>query len=165
MKLPLVDLATEARTLRGELLPAITRTLRKADFILGEEVTLFEEDFARFCKTRFAVSVANGTDALTIALLSCGIAAGDEVITTASTFVGTVSAIARIGAIPVLVDIRPDTYTLDVSQLKRRIRKKTRAIIPVHLYGQSAEMGPLLQIGRSYGLKVIDDACQDHGST
>jgi len=165
MKLPLVDLATEARTLRGQLLPAITRTLRKADFILGEEVALFEGDFARFCKSRFAVSVANGTDALTIALLSCGIAAGDEVITTASTFVGTVSAIARIGAIPVLVDIRPDTYTLDVSQLKRRIRKKTRAIIPVHLYGQSAEMGPLLQIGRSYGLKVIEDACQAHGST
>lgn len=164
MQIPLVDLATEYRLLRKELNPALHKVLQKADLILGKEVSRFEEAFARFCQTRHAISVANGTDALTIALLACGVECGDEVITTTNTFIGTVNAVARIGAKPVLVDVDPVFYTIDPTQVKRKIRKRTKAIIPVHLYGQSADMGPILKLTGRYGLKVIEDACQAHGS-
>ena len=162
--LPLVDLATEYRTLQKELNPVIQGVLHRANFVFGEEASLFEKEFARFCKTRFAVSVANGTDALTIALLACGIQCGDEVVLPVSTFIATANAVHFIGARPVFVDVEPSTSTLDGSQLKRKIRKRTKAIIPVHLYGQSADMSPILKVADRYGLKVIEDACQAHGA-
>ena len=165
MQLPLVDLATEYQALQKKLKPVMDDVLRRANFILGEEVALFEKEFARFCKTRYAVSVASGTDALTIALLSCGVACGDEVITTPFTFVGTVNAIARLGAKPVLAEADPVFYTMAPAHVRRKIRKKTKAIIPVHLYGQSADMTPILRLADRHGLKVIEDACQAHGST
>ena len=164
MQLPLVDLAAEYRALREELNPVIHNVLRSAHFIFGEEVGLFEREFARFCGSRFAVSVANGTDALVIALLSCGIQRGDEVITTVNTFIATANAIHLVGARPIFVDVDTDLYTLDVSQVRRRIRKKTKAIVPVHLYGQSADMDPILKLADRHGLRVIEDACQAHGA-
>jgi dTDP-4-amino-4,6-dideoxygalactose transaminase len=164
MQVPFVDLAAQRTTIADEIDAALARVLESCDFILGQEVARFEEDFAAYCGTKYAVGVDSGTSALELALRAFGIGAGDEVITVANTFVATVFAITHTGAIPVLVDIDPTTYTIDVTQVEQAITPRTKAIIPVHLYGQPADMDALLAIARNHGLFVIEDACQAHGA-
>jgi dTDP-4-amino-4,6-dideoxygalactose transaminase len=131
---------------------------------LGKNVQTFESDFAAYCGSKFAVGVGSGTDALHLALVACGVGPGDEVITVSHTFIATVEAIALTGARPVLVDIDPDTYNMDPAQVEKMINKRTKAIIPVHLYGHPADMAPILELARVNKLKVIEDACQAHGA-
>src|SRR5262249_723042 len=125
----------------------------------------FERDFASYCECQYGIGVSSGTDALEMALRACDIGEGDEVITVSNTFIATVEAIALVGAIPVFVDIEPDTYTMDVSQLAAALTPRTRAIMPVHLYGHAADMQPVLDFAHKHGLRVIEDASQAHGTT
>lgn len=164
MNVPFMDLKTQYRTIASEINTRIASVVENADFILGEELTLFEEEFARYCNTRFAVGLDNGTSALELALRAYGIGPGDEVITVANTFIATVSAIAFTGALPVLVDIDPQTYNIAVSNIEPLITPHTRAIIPVHLYGQPADMDPIMEIARKHNLIIVEDACQAHGA-
>ncbi len=143
---------------------AIQSVLESGWFILGEKVRAFEDAFADYCSTKYAVGVGSGTEALHLALISCGVQPGDEVITVANTCVPTVSAITFAGAHPLLVDIDPQTYTLDPTRIEERITEKTKVILPVHLYGQCAAMEHILDIAQRYGLKVIEDCAQAHGS-
>ncbi|MCP4626867.1 MAG: DegT/DnrJ/EryC1/StrS family aminotransferase [bacterium] len=138
--------------------------LEKADFILGEDVELFEKEFAAFCETEFAVGVDSGTSAIELALRTLGIGEGDEVITTANTYIATALSISITGATPILVDIHPDTYTIDVNRIEAVITERTKAIIPVHLYGHPADMDPIREIARTHKLAVVEDACQSHGA-
>jgi dTDP-4-amino-4,6-dideoxygalactose transaminase len=144
---------------------AISRVLNKGWYILGEESQAFEAEFASYIGTAHAIGVGSGTEALQIALEACRIGRGDEVITVAHTAVATVSAIESVGATPVLVDIASDSYTLDPSRLEAAITPRTKAIIPVHLYGQPADLDPILEIARAHGLRVIEDCAQAHGAT
>ena len=137
---------------------------RQTDFVLGKAVTQLEEEFAAYCGVHHAVSVSSGTAALELALRALGIGVGDEVITTANTFIATAFAISQVGATPVFVDIDPNTYELDVAQLPAALTPKTRAIIPVHLYGHPVDMTPLLTFARRHQLLVLEDACQAHGA-
>src|SRR5437588_11718919 len=132
---------------------------------LGPQCQTFEQDFATYCGCQFGVGLSNGTDALALALRACGIGPGDEVITVANTFIATVEAIDQVGAIPVFVDIEPDTYTMDWRQLYSVLTSRTRAVIPVHLYGHPVEMQPVLEFAQKHDLRVIEDACQAHGSS
>jgi dTDP-4-amino-4,6-dideoxygalactose transaminase len=150
---------------KQEIDDAISRVLSKGWYILGQETIAFEEEFAGFIGVRYASGVANGTEALQLALKACGIQAGDEVITVSYTAVATVAAIELSGAIPVFVDIDPKYYTMDPSQLKEVIGPKSRAILPVHLYGQPAQMQDILEIARNAGLWVIEDCAQAHGAS
>jgi dTDP-4-amino-4,6-dideoxygalactose transaminase len=161
---PFVDLSAQYARIRDEVTEAIAKVLERTDFILGQDVTLFEEEFAAFCGVDYAVGVDSGTSALELALRAYGVGPGDEVITVANTFVATALAISFTGATPVLVDIDPDTYTLDASLLESVITARTKAIIPVHLYGQPADMDPILELAEQHGLVVIEDACQAHGA-
>lgn len=163
--MPLVDLTANYRSIRAEVAAAIRGVLQTGAFILGEELKRFEIEFARYCGSRFCVGVASGTDAIALALRALEVGAGDEVITVSHTFIATVWAILRCGATPVLVDIDPDTYTIDVAQVARAISSKTKAIIPVHLYGQPADMQPLIGLATAHGVAVVEDACQAHGAT
>jgi len=138
--------------------------VRRNAFILGEEVAQFERAFAAYCEARYCVGLDNGSSALELALRAWGIGEGDDVITAPNSFIATASAIAVTGARPVFVDIDPRTYTLDVSQLEAAITPRTKALIPVHLYGQPADMDPLMDIARRHGLYVLEDACQAHGA-
>lgn len=149
---------------KAEIDKAISRVLSEGQYILGQEVKLFENEFVRYIGGRFAIGVGSGTEALHIALKACGIGKGDEVITVSHTAVATVVAIELCGASPVLVDIEPDFFTLNPAKLKKAISKKTKAIIPVHLYGQPADMNPILKIAQRYGIKVIEDCAQAHGA-
>ncbi len=162
--IPLVDLKAQYRTIRSEIEPAIARVLESAQFILGPEVAAFEQEFAAFCRVRHAIGVNSGTSALHLALLAAGIGAGDEVITVPFTFVATVAAIRYTGAEAVYVDIDPETFTMDPAQLEPAITPRTKAIIPVHLYGHPADMDPILEVARRRKLLVIEDACQAHGA-
>lgn len=144
---------------------AISRVLNKGWYILGEESQAFEAEFASYIGVAHAIGVGSGTEALQIALEACRIGPGDEVITVAHTAVATVSAIESVGATPVLVDIASDSYTLDPSRLEAAITPRTKAIIPVHLYGQPADLDPILEITRLHGLRVIEDCAQAHGAT
>lgn len=162
--IPLVDLKAQYLSLKPEIDQAIQRVIDNTDFILGKEVELFEREFASFSETEYGIGVASGTEALHLSLLALGISSGDEVITAANTFVATVLAINYTGAQPVLVDINPDNYNLDVSLIEKAITKRTKAIIPVHLFGQPADMDPIMEIAREHNLKVIEDACQAHGA-
>jgi dTDP-4-amino-4,6-dideoxygalactose transaminase len=164
VSIPFVDLGTQHRLLERELLGAVADVVATSQFILGDELSAFEEDFARYCSTAYCVGVASGTDALHLSLRALGIGPGDEVITAANTFVATVFAIAHVGAQPVLVDVEPDGYNIDTSVIERAISERTKAIIPVHLYGQPAEMDEILAIAKSHGLRVVEDACQAHGA-
>jgi dTDP-4-amino-4,6-dideoxygalactose transaminase len=143
---------------------AISAVLQSGWFILGEKVAEFERAFADYCDTAFGIGVGSGTEALHLALIALGVGAGDEVITVANTCVPTVSAITFAGAYPVLVDIDPQTYTMDPAQIEERITKKTKVILPVHLYGQCADMDPILEIAARHGIKVVEDCAQAHGS-
>lgn len=164
MNVPFMDLKTQHRTIASEINTCISNVVETADFILGEELTLFEEEFARYCNTRFAVGLDNGTSALELALRAYGIGPGDEVITAANTFIATVSAIAFTGALPVLVDIDPQTYNIATNNIDSIITKRTRAIIPVHLYGQPSDMDPIMEIAKKHNLIIVEDACQAHGA-
>jgi len=159
-----VDLGAQYATIEEEISVAINRVLKKGDFILGEDVRLFEEEFAAFCTARYAVGVDSGTSAIELALRAYDIGAGDEVITAANTFIATALAISYTGAKVVLVDADPHTFNIDVHQIEAAITSRTRAIIPVHLYGQPADMDPILEIARRHNLIVIEDACQAHGA-
>jgi dTDP-4-amino-4,6-dideoxygalactose transaminase len=164
MKVPLLDLRAQHESLRDELLAAIQRVMDAQQFVLGPEVQAFEEEIARYTKTRHAIGCASGSDALLLALLALGVGAGDEVITSPFTFFATASSIARVGARPVFVDIDPLTYNIDPAVIEAAITPRTRAIMPVHLYGQCAEMDPLLEISERHHLPVIEDAAQAIGS-
>jgi dTDP-4-amino-4,6-dideoxygalactose transaminase len=162
--IPLVDLKAQYHNIKDEIDAAITRVLESSQFVLGDEVAVFEEEFAAYCGARHGIAVNSGTSALHLALLAAGIGLGYEVITVPFTFVATVAAICYTGARPVFVDIEPRSYTMDVNQLEGAITERTKAILPVHLYGQPADMDPILEIARRYGLVVIEDAAQAHGA-
>ena len=148
-----------------EITAAISGVLEQGRYVLGSEVSAFEQEFSAFVGVAHGIGVGSGTEALHLALRACGVAPGDEVITVAHTAVATVAAIELAGCIPVLVDIDPELYTLDPSCLERAITPKTRAIVPVHIYGQAADLEPILQIARRHGLRVIEDCAQAHGAT
>ena len=162
--IPLVDLKAQYAGIKDDIDDAIQRVLDDTGFIMGPEVRGFEEAFARFHGVREAAGVASGTAALHLALLACGIGPGDEVITTPFTFYATAEAIAQAGATPVFVDILPDTYNLDPAGLEAAITPRTKAIVPVHLFGQPADMDEILAIARSHGVWVIEDAAQAHAA-
>jgi dTDP-4-amino-4,6-dideoxygalactose transaminase len=162
--IPLVDLKAQYRPIAAELEDAVLAVMRSGNYVLGERVEAFEADFAAFCGVREAVAVNSGTSALHLALEAAGIGPGDEVITTAMTFVATTAAILYAGAKPVLVDIDPDSLALDPARIEAAITPRTRAIIPVHLHGRLADMDAILAIARRHGLLVIEDAAQAHGA-
>jgi dTDP-4-amino-4,6-dideoxygalactose transaminase len=162
--IPFLDLKAQYRELKPQMEEAVLGVLESAQYVLGDEVDAFEREFADYCGTRHAIAVNTGTSALHLALLAAGVGPDDEVITTPFTFVATVAAIRYIGARPVFVDIERGTFTLDPSRLEAAITPKTRAIVPVHLYGQMADMDPILDIAHRHGLQVIEDACQAHGA-
>jgi len=164
VKVPFLDLKAQYNAIRGEINSAIQEVLESTAFAGGPYVAKFEEQFAAYCGTRYAVGVGNGTDALWLVMLAKGIGPGDEVITVPNTFIATAEAVSLCGAKPVFVDVDPRTYTMDPAGLKRAITARTKAIIPVHLFGQTADMDPLLAIAREHGLMVIEDACQAHGA-
>lgn len=163
MNVPLLDLRAQYQNLREQTLAAVTRVIDSQQFILGAEVRALEAEIARYTTTQHAIGCASGSDALLLALMALDIKAGDEVITTPFTFFATASAIARLGARPVFVDIEPRTYNIDPAGVAAAITSRTRAIVPVHLYGQCAEMDPLLEIGRQHNLPIIEDAAQAIG--
>ena len=164
MRVPFLDLKAHHAPIRNELDAALNDVIDAAAFAGGRFVDTFEKDFAAYCGSNFAIGVGNGTDALWLTLLALGVGPGDEVITVPSTFMATAEAISFCGATPVFVDINEQTYTLDPSQLESAITSRTQAIIPVHLFGQMADMDPILEIARRNGLPVVEDACQAHGA-
>ena len=164
LSIPLADLQAQYRGIKTEIDDAVSRVLDSAQFILGPEVAAFEEDFARYCGAAEAIAVSSGTSALHLALLAAGVGPGDEVITVPYTFIATVAAIEYVRATPVLVDVDPRYYTMDSATLEAAITPRTKAIVPVHLYGQPADMTPILEIARRRGLTVVEDACQAHGA-
>ncbi|MBI5394235.1 MAG: DegT/DnrJ/EryC1/StrS family aminotransferase [Verrucomicrobia bacterium] len=165
MKVPFVDLQAQYRAIAGEVHAAIEPVMANTRFILGEEVRLFEQEFAAFCGARHCVGVASGTDALHLIVRALGIGPGDEVITQTNSFIATAIGISYAGAKPVFVDCDAATYQMDVSKLEAAITPRTKAIIPVHLYGQPADMDAVLAVAKRHGLRVIEDACQAHGAT
>jgi dTDP-4-amino-4,6-dideoxygalactose transaminase len=162
--IPFVDLKAQYASIKTEANEAIQRVLESCEFTLGSEVAKFEEEFAAYSGVRHGVGVNSGTSALHLALLAAGVGPGDEVITVPFTFVATVSAIHYTGARPVLVDIDPRTLNLDPARLEKAITPRTRAIVPVHLHGQTAEMDPIVELARRHGRGVIEDAAQAHGA-
>jgi len=161
---PFVDLKAQYRSIKTEVDAAIASVLESGQFVLGDEVTAFEEEFATYCNVRFGIALNSGTSALHLALLAAGIGPGDEVITVPFTFVATIAAIRYTGARPVFVDINPASYTMNVDRIEDVITKQTKAILPVHLYGQPADLDPILAIAERHGLVVIEDAAQAHGA-
>jgi dTDP-4-amino-4,6-dideoxygalactose transaminase len=162
---PFINLPEQHQALESQILSAITPIIRNAEFIMGKAVKEFETEFATFCGAKHCVSMNSGTAALHLALLALGIGEGDEVITAANTFIATCEGISFVGAKPVLVDCDPLTYNIDVTKIEKAITPRTKAIIPVHLYGQPADMDAILAIAKKHGLKVVEDACQAHGAT
>jgi len=164
LTIPLVDLKAQYDSIKDEIDAAIHRVIQNGQFILGPEVKAFEDEMAAYCGTKYAVGVASGTDALHLALLACGIKEGDEVITTPFTFIATAESVAKCGAKPVFIDIDPKTYNIDTAQIESKITSKTKAILPVHLYGQPAAMEPILEISKKHNLKVVEDCAQSLGA-
>ncbi|HKV60699.1 MAG TPA: DegT/DnrJ/EryC1/StrS family aminotransferase [Candidatus Acidoferrum sp.] len=163
-QVPFVDLGAQYQSISGEILEGISTVIRQADFILGQEVGAFEEEFAAFCGVRHAVGVDSGTSALELALRAFNIGPGDEVITAVNSFIATALAISHVGAKPVFVDVDPATSAIDACKIERAITPRSKAIIPIHLYGHPADMDSIRQIAARYGLIVIEDACQAHGA-
>ena len=165
MEVKLLDLTRQYRHIKNEIDPVVQAIVNSQQFVNGPVVEEFEKNFAKFCDTKFAVGCSSGTDALLMSLIALNIGKGDEVITTPFTFFATVEAIIRVGATPVFVDINERTFNIDVSQIEKAITSKTKAILPVHLFGQCAEMDQILSLAKKYDLKVIEDACQAIGAT
>ncbi len=164
MRVPFLDLNAHHHAIQDEILAAIREVIESSAFAGGPFVARFEEDFAAYCHTRFAAGVGSGTEALWLALMACGIGAGDEVITVPNSFLATAEAISVSGAVPVFVDVNPRTYTMDPELVEAAITPRTKAIIPVHLFGQMTDMDPIMEIARRRKLVVIEDACQAHGA-
>jgi dTDP-4-amino-4,6-dideoxygalactose transaminase len=165
VSVPFLDLVRETERLRPDIDTAIARVLASGRFILTAEGETFESAFAAYCESEHSIGVASGTDAITIALIACGIKPGDEVITAANTCIPTIVGIERAGAVPVLADVDAVTYTLDPEQVERRLTRRTRALLPVHLYGQTANLDALQEIAEARGLMLIEDCAQSHGAT
>ncbi|WP_427042658.1 DegT/DnrJ/EryC1/StrS family aminotransferase (plasmid) [Fusobacterium sp. SB021] len=163
--IPLMNIERQYEIIKKELDEATIRVLSSGKYIMGENVKEFEKEFSEYMEVKYAIGVGNGTDALVIALRACGIKAGDEVITCAMSFFATAEAISSVGAIPVFVDCTSDTYTIDASKIEEKITEKTKAIIPVHLYGQCADMDEINEIAKKYNLLVIEDVAQAAGAT
>ena len=163
-KIPLVDLQAQYETIRAQVGPAVDAVFQRCDFILGEAVGRFEREFAAYCEAKHAIGCASGTDALTLACRALGIGEGDEVILPAFTFVASALGVTLAGARPVLVDVDPHTALIDPKRVREAITPRTRAILPVHLYGQCADMTALGAIAKEHGLKLIEDAAQAHGA-
>jgi dTDP-4-amino-4,6-dideoxygalactose transaminase len=163
--IPLVDLRAQYEPLKEEIQHAWDDILGSMRLFLGPNVQAFEQEFAAYLGVKHAIGVGDGTNALHLALRACQIGPGDEVITVSHTFIATAEAILLVGARPVFIDIDPVTYTMDINQIERAITAKTRAILPVHLYGQCVDMDPILEIAKKHNLVVIEDACQAHGAT
>ena len=164
MPIPFLNLKPQHQALKKEIMSALEEVLDSTAFAGGPFVAKFEEEFAAYCHTKHAVGVGNGTDALWFALLALGIGPGDEVITVPHTFIATAEAITYCGAKPVFVDIDEATCTMDPRLIEKAITPRTKAIVPVHLYGQMADMDPIMEIARKHGLYVVEDACQAHGA-
>ena len=164
MKVNFVDLKKQYLTIKPEIDTAIQQVIDNSSFILGDEVSEFEKEFAAFCGVKYAVGLDSGISALELGMRALGIGPGDEVITPANSFIASSSSISFTGAKPVLVDCLPDTYNIDPKCVEKAITKKTKAIMPVHLYGQPAEMDSILKIARKHRLFVVEDACQAHGA-
>ncbi len=162
--IPFVNLKKQYYSIKDQIDKAIKEVLEGGWFILGQNVNEFEKEFASYCGVKFGVGVGSGTEALHLALLAYGIGQGDEVITVPNTAVPTICAISSANAKPVFVDIEPDTYSIDVSKIEEKITHKTKAILPVHLYGHPADMDPIMEIAKKYSLKVIEDASHAHGA-
>jgi dTDP-4-amino-4,6-dideoxygalactose transaminase len=163
MKVNFVDLKSQYQTIKPEIDKAISAVIEDAAFVSGKYVEKFEDSFAKFNNTKYAIGLASGTDALYLALMTAGVGSGDEVITTANTFIATAEAIVLVGAKPIFVDIDEKTYNINVEQIEDKITDKTKAIIPVHLYGQAADMDMIMSIAKKHNILVIEDACQAHG--
>lgn len=164
MSVPMVDLKIQYDAMKDEINRAVLGVIENTAFIMGPQGKALEQGIAGYHGVKFAVGVASGTDALHLALRAADIGPGDEVITTPFTFIATAEAISYVGAVPVFVDIRPDTFNMDISQIPSRITKRTRAVLPVHLYGQAADMDPLMEIAKKHDLRVIEDCAQSFGS-
>ncbi|MFZ0612241.1 MAG: DegT/DnrJ/EryC1/StrS family aminotransferase [Desulfobacterales bacterium] len=181
MHVPFLDLKAQYRQIEAEVIPAVTEAMATGMFIGGPQVSGFEDEFAAFCDSRYCIGVGSGTDALRFALMAAGVGLGDAVVTVPNTFIATTEAISQVGATPLFVDVDPKTHTLDPQKLIEFVEKgsplpkiktpntkysnRLKAICPVHLYGQTADMDPILDIARQYGLIVIEDACQAHGAS
>ena len=164
MPIPLVDLKAQYKTIKKEINKAIEKVLENCHFILGENVGKLEEEISNYCGTRYGIGVASGTDALLLSLLALGVGEGDEVITTPFTFIATTEAISKVRAKPVFVDINSKTYNLNIEQIEEKISPRTKAILPVHLYGQTCDMDPIMDLAKKYNLTVIEDAAQAIGA-
>jgi len=164
VKIPYLDLKAQYRSIKPEIDAALERVFDSGQFALGPEVAAFEQDFAKYCGTSECIALNSGTSALHLALLAAGVGRGAEVVTVPFTFVASVAAVEYAGAKPVLVDIDPRSFTMDPAAIEKAITSRTKAILPVHLYGQPADMDPIMEIARLHGLVVIEDAAQAHGA-
>ncbi|MCR4288295.1 MAG: DegT/DnrJ/EryC1/StrS family aminotransferase, partial [Deltaproteobacteria bacterium] len=167
MKVPLLDLSGQYRSIRKEVLDEVKKVCDSQHYILGRNVSSLESEIAAYCGAKYAVGVASGTDAILLSLMAAGIGPGDKVITTPFTFFATAGSIARLNAVPLFVDIHPETCNLDPDSLEHALRKKAKgakAVIPVHLYGQCADMAPIMSLAKKYRLTVIEDAAQSIGA-
>jgi len=164
MSIPFIDFKEQNRQIQGEVDLGFKKVFEKGDYILGEQAHIFEEAFAHFCEAKYGVGVNSGTDALHLALMALDIKEGDEVIVPTHTFIATALCVSFCRATPVFVDIEPDTYNIDPKSFESKITKKTKAVIPVHIYGQPANMDEIIAIAHKHGIKVVEDAAQAHGS-
>ena len=164
-RVPFLDLTLQHRQLNDEITAAVAQTIDRGDFILGASLDQFEREFARYCGCEFAIGLSSGTAALHLALVAAGVGAGDEVITVPNSFIATVESIVYTGATPVLVDVDPATFCLDPARFEKAITRRTKAVIPVHLYGQPCDMDAINTIAKKHGIAVVEDACQAHGAS
>jgi dTDP-4-amino-4,6-dideoxygalactose transaminase len=162
--IPAENITRQYQRIKDEVAEAIAAVLPTGKYVLGPNVKAFEEEFAAYCQTKYSLGISNGTEALHLALAACGVGPGDEVITVPNTYIATVFAISYVGATPVFVDVDPVTFNMDVARIEAKITPRTKAILPVHLYGQCVDMDPLLEIARQHNLRVVEDAAHAHGA-